>query len=165
MAVLTVLFIVIVVVAVKSILVVPQDNVVVIERLGRYFGAFGAGFHVVVPFLDVVRTRYPTTEQVVEIRTGSLVDLQNHVGTVNGVLKYKVVDAGRLYRAVPNHETSLQQLCDTVLRGEIGRTEYAKVREERRSFDSAVASELKKICAEWGVEILGYETKNFNGAD
>ena len=45
-------FVIIVIVA-KTAVVVPQQSAYVVERLGRYSGTLGAGFHILIPFLDV----------------------------------------------------------------------------------------------------------------
>jgi regulator of protease activity HflC (stomatin/prohibitin superfamily) len=50
-------FLVILVVA-KTAVVVPQQSAYVVERLGRYSGTLSAGFHILVPFLDVVRYKH-----------------------------------------------------------------------------------------------------------
>ena len=50
-------FVIIVIVA-KTAVVVPQQSAYVVERLGRYSGTLGAGFHILIPFLDVVRYKH-----------------------------------------------------------------------------------------------------------
>ena len=42
----------------KTAIVVPQQSAFVVERLGRYAGTLDAGFHVLVPFVDVIRYRH-----------------------------------------------------------------------------------------------------------
>ena len=52
------LAILVLIVVAKTAVVVPQQNAYVVERLGRYAGTLGAGFHVLMPFLDVIRYRH-----------------------------------------------------------------------------------------------------------
>jgi regulator of protease activity HflC (stomatin/prohibitin superfamily) len=42
----------------KTAIVVPQQSAFVVERLGRYSGTISAGFHILVPFMDVIRYRH-----------------------------------------------------------------------------------------------------------
>ena len=39
----------------KTAVVVPQQSAYVVERLGRYHTTLNAGFHVLVPFVDVLK--------------------------------------------------------------------------------------------------------------
>jgi regulator of protease activity HflC (stomatin/prohibitin superfamily) len=59
-------FVIIVIVA-KTAVVVPQQSAYVVERLGKYSGTLGAGFHILIPFLDVVRYKHSLKEQAVDI--------------------------------------------------------------------------------------------------
>ena len=57
----------IIVVIAKTAVVVPQQSAYVVERLGKYSGTLSAGFHILVPFLDVVRYRHSLKEQAIDI--------------------------------------------------------------------------------------------------
>ena len=46
----------------KTAVVVPQQSAFVVERLGRYHGTLNAGFHILVPFVDVIRYRHSLKE-------------------------------------------------------------------------------------------------------
>ena len=37
----------------KTAIVVPQQSAFVVERLGRFSGTLDAGFHILMPFIDV----------------------------------------------------------------------------------------------------------------
>ena len=47
----------------KTAVVVPQQSAFVVERLGRYNATLNAGFHILVPFVDVIRYRHSLKEQ------------------------------------------------------------------------------------------------------
>ncbi len=52
-----VIAIVILVITFKTAIVVPQQNAYVVESLGKYSKTLPAGFHILIPFVDVVRYR------------------------------------------------------------------------------------------------------------
>ena len=59
-----------VVVILKTAILVPQQNAYVVERLGRYCGTLQAGFHLLYPFVDVIRSKWDTyTGAALEIKT------------------------------------------------------------------------------------------------
>ena len=59
---LVLLAILVVIIVAKTAVVVPQQNAYVVERLGRYSATLGAGFHILFPFLDVIRYRHSLKE-------------------------------------------------------------------------------------------------------
>ncbi|MGH9630320.1 MAG: SPFH domain-containing protein, partial [Bryobacteraceae bacterium] len=64
---LVVVAIFLIVVLAKTAIVVPQQSAYVVERLGKFSGVLGAGFHVLVPFLDVIRYKHSLKEIAVDI--------------------------------------------------------------------------------------------------
>ena len=49
----------------RSVRVVPQQRMDVVERLGRYHRTLSPGLNLLMPFLDAVRTKVDMREQVV----------------------------------------------------------------------------------------------------
>ena len=87
-------FVIIVVVA-KTAVVVPQQSAYVVERLGKYSGTLGAGFHILIPFLDVVRYKHSLKEQAVDIPPQVCITRDNVQVSVDGVLYLKVLNPER----------------------------------------------------------------------
>ena len=46
----------------RTAVVVPQQSAYVVERLGRFHTTMNAGFHILVPFVDVIRYRHSLKE-------------------------------------------------------------------------------------------------------
>ena len=59
--------VVVIFVIAKTAVVVPQQNAYVVERLGRFSGVLEAGFHILIPFVDVIRYRHLLKEQAIDI--------------------------------------------------------------------------------------------------
>jgi regulator of protease activity HflC (stomatin/prohibitin superfamily) len=51
------------IVIIKTAVVVPQQTVYIVERLGKYHGTLTAGFHLLVPFFDVIRYRHSESKK------------------------------------------------------------------------------------------------------
>ena len=81
-------FLVIIIVA-KTAVVVPQQSAFVVERLGKYSGTLGAGFHILVPFLDVIRYKHSLKEQAIDIPPQVCITRDNVQVSVDGVLYQK----------------------------------------------------------------------------
>ena len=151
-----------VVIIAKTATVVPQQSQYVVERLGKYAGTLGAGFHILVPFLDSVRYRHSLKEVALDIPEQICITSDNVQVGVDGVLYLKVLDAQRASYGIGNYVFAITQLAQTTLRSEIGQLELDKTFEERAHINTQVVDELDKATEPWGVKVLRYEIKNIN---
>ncbi|HSF33166.1 MAG TPA: stomatin-like protein [Candidatus Tectomicrobia bacterium] len=154
------LVIVIIVVLAKTAVVVPQQSAYVVERLGRYSGTLDAGFHILLPFLDVIRYRHSLKEQAIDIPEQTCITRDNVQVGVDGVLYLRVMDPQRASYGVTDYVFAITQLAQTTLRSEVGKIELDRTFEERSAINASVVSELDKASEPWGVKVLRYEIKN-----
>jgi len=155
------IFLAIVILA-KTAVVVPQQAAYVVERLGRYSGTLQAGFHVLAPFVDVIRYRHSLKETAIDIPEQICITRDNVQVGVDGILYLKVLDAERASYGISNYIFAITQLCQTTLRSEVGKIDLDKTFEERAQINLAVVSEVDKASEPWGVKVLRYEIKNIN---
>ena len=144
----------------KTAVVVPQQNAYVVERLGRYSGTLGAGFHVLMPFLDVIRYRHSLKEAAFDIPAQVCITRDNVQVGVDGILYLKVLNAERASYGIADYLFAITQLAQTTLRSEIGKIDLDKTFEERTNINMSVVAELDKASEPWGVKVLRYEIKN-----
>jgi regulator of protease activity HflC (stomatin/prohibitin superfamily) len=76
----------VVVVVVKAIMVVPQAQSAVIERLGRFRTVASPGLTFLVPFLDKVRARIDLREQVVSFPPQPVITEDNLTVSIDTVV-------------------------------------------------------------------------------
>src|SRR5918994_1591553 len=110
----------------KTAVVVPQQSAYVVERLGRYHATLNAGFHLLVPFIDVIRYRD-------NVQVG-----------VDGVLYLKVLNPERASYGITDYLFAITQLAQTTLRSEVGKIDLDRTFEERTTINISVVSELDK---------------------
>jgi regulator of protease activity HflC (stomatin/prohibitin superfamily) len=158
--VLLILAIVVLIVIAKTAVVVPQQNAYVVERLGRYSGTLGAGFHVLLPFVDAIRYRHSLKETAYDIPAQVCITRDNVQVGVDGVLYLKVLNAERASYGIADYLFAISQLAQTTLRSEIGKIDLDKTFEERTNINLSVVTELDKASEPWGVKVLRYEIKN-----
>ncbi len=152
--------ILVMVVIAKTAIVVPQQSVFVVERLGKFAGTLDAGFHILVPFIDVIRYRHSLKENAFDIPEQVCITRDNVQVTVDGVLYLKVMDAQRASYGISNYVFAISQLAQTTLRSEIGKIDLDRTFEERNAINGAIVGELDKATESWGVKVLRYEIKN-----
>jgi regulator of protease activity HflC (stomatin/prohibitin superfamily) len=144
----------------KTAIVVPQQSAYVVERLGRYSGTLSAGFHVLVPFMDVIRYKHSLKENAVDIPAQVCITRDNVQVQVDGILYLKVLNPERASYGISDYLFAISQLAQTTLRSEIGKIDLDKTFEERTNINMAVVTELDKASEPWGVKVLRYEIKN-----
>ncbi|HNV02148.1 MAG TPA: stomatin-like protein [Vicinamibacterales bacterium] len=155
-----ILAILVLIVIAKTAVVVPQQSAFVIERLGKYSGTLYAGFHVLVPFIDVIRYRHTLKEQSSDIPAQVCITRDNVQVGVDGILYLKVLNPERASYGIQDYHFAISQLAQTTLRSEIGKIDLDRTFEERTNINTAVVSELDKASEPWGVKVLRYEIRN-----
>src|SRR6478735_9816649 len=144
----------------KTAVVVPQQNAYIVERVGRYAATMQAGFHILIPFVDVIRYRHTLKEQSLDIPAQICITRDNVQVQVDGVLYLKVLNPERTSYGISDHLFAITQLAQTTLRSEVGKIDFDRTFEERTNINIAVVAELDKATEPWGVKVLRYEIKN-----
>jgi len=140
--------------------VVPQQTAVVVERLGRFSGILRPGFHVLVPFVDVVRYRFSLKEIAIDVAEQVCITRDNVQVRVDGVVYLKVMDPERAAYGVHDYTFAIVQLAQTTLRSEMGKIDLDRSFEERAHINTALVQELDKASEPWGIKVLRYELRN-----
>src|SRR6187200_1668655 len=154
------LAILVLIVLAKTAIVVPQQSAYVVERLGRYSGTLDAGFHILVPFVDVIRYRHSLKETALDIPAQICITRDNVQVQVDGVLYLKVLNPERASYGISDYHFAISQLAQTTLRSEVGKIDLDRTFEERTNINTRVVNELDKATEPWGVKVLRYEIKN-----
>ena len=152
--------VVVVIVIAKTAVVVPQQNAFVVERLGKFAGTLEPGFHILMPFFDVIRYRHSLKERAVDVPEQICITRDNVQVGVDGVLYLKVMNAERASYGVADYLFAISQLAQTNLRSEIGKIDLDRTFEERTHINLQVVNELDKASEPWGIKVLRYEIKN-----
>ncbi len=144
----------------NTAIVVPQQTAYVVERLGKFSGTLDAGFHLLVPFVDIIRQRINLKETAYDIPEQVCITRDNVQVAVDGVLYIKVMNPERAVYGVSDSLFAISQLAQTTLRSEIGKIDLDRTFEERTHINTQVVSELDKATEAWGIKVLRYEIKN-----
>ena len=156
------LAIVAITVVIKTAVVVPQQNAYIVENLGKYSRTLGAGFNILIPFLERVAYRHTLKEQAHDVEEQVCITSDNVQVGVDGVLYLQVMDAQKASYGIGDYLFAISQLAQTTLRSEIGKIELDKTFEERSHINLRVVEELDQASNPWGVKVLRYEIRNIN---
>lgn len=143
----------------KGVRIVPQQQMWIVERLGKFHLSLDAGLHLTMPFIDVIRYRHSMKEVVLDIPSQVCITKDNVSVHVDGVLFFRVVDPVKASYGISNYEMAVIQLAQTTLRSEIGKIDLDRTFEEREKINGAVILAVDHATEPWGVKVLRYELK------
>jgi regulator of protease activity HflC (stomatin/prohibitin superfamily) len=158
--IMAIISVIVIVLLVKTAVIVPQRSEYVIERLGKFARTLGAGFHILIPFLDKVAYRRSLKEQVMDIPSQTCITRDNVSVSVDGVLYIQVVDSKLSAYGIDDYLTASSQLAQTSLRSVIGRIELDRTFEERETINQSVVAAVDEAAQNWGIKVLRYEIKD-----
>lgn len=144
----------------KTAVIVPQRSEFIIERLGKFDTALGAGFHILIPFLDKIAYKRSLKEEVLDIASQDCITTDNVSVSVDGVLYIQVIDSKLSAYGIDNYRLAASQLAQTSLRSVIGKIELDRTFEERETLNQQVVAAIDEAAQNWGVKVLRYEIKD-----
>jgi regulator of protease activity HflC (stomatin/prohibitin superfamily) len=153
---------VVVVLVLKTIKIVPQKTVIVIERLGKFHRSGEAGLQFILPFLDSVRATLDLREQITPIEPQPVISRDNVTMAVDAVIYYLIMDAVRATYEVQNLRWGLEQLTLSALRNVIGGMDLDHTLTSRDTINTQLRATLDASTQLWGVKIMRVELKNIS---
>jgi regulator of protease activity HflC (stomatin/prohibitin superfamily) len=143
----------------RSVRIVPQQRMDVVERLGKYKRTLNPGLNLLVPFIDAVRTKVDMREQVVSFPPQPVITSDNLVVSIDTVLYFKVVDPVRATYEIANFLQAIEQLTVTTLRNVIGSLDLERALTSREEINRHLSGVLDETTGRWGVKVTRVEIK------
>ncbi len=157
--VLGVLAFVVFLVAARSVRVIPQNRVGIVQRFGRYHRTAESGLTFVVPVMDRMLPKTDLREQVVSFQPQAVITNDNVGMQISTVVYYQVVDARASEYEVANFHVALEQITQTTLRNVIGNLQLDQTLTSRDEINSKLRSVLDEVTEKWGIRITRVELK------
>jgi regulator of protease activity HflC (stomatin/prohibitin superfamily) len=148
------------IVGIRSIRLVPQARVVIVQRLGRYLKTAGSGPVFVLPFVDRILPTIDLREQVIPFQPQPVITEDNVGIQIATVVYYQIVDARAATYEVANLLLSMEQLTITTLRNVIGGLTLDKTLTSREEINAKMRSVLDEVTEKWGVRVTRVELKD-----
>ena len=150
---------VLVVALIRSVRIVPQQRMDVVEFLGKYKRTLTPGLNLLVPFLEAVRTKVDMREQVVSFPPQPVITSDNLVVSIDTVLYFRVTDPYKATYAIANFLQAIEQLTVTTLRNVVGSLDLEKTLTSREEINRKLSAELDGTTGDWGIKVTRVEIK------
>ncbi|GAA3436753.1 SPFH domain-containing protein [Kutzneria kofuensis] len=154
-----VIILVVLTIAVKSVLIIPQAQAAVIERLGRYRTTATPGPKLLMPFLDRVRARIDLREQVVSFPPQPVITEDNLTVSIDTVVYFQVTDPRAAVYEISNYIVGVEQLTTTTLRNVVGGMSLEQTLTSRDSINNQLRGVLDEATGRWGIRVARVELK------
>src|SRR5579883_2561376 len=145
---------------VRTVRIVPQARVGIIQRLGNYQRTAEAGVAVVVPFIDLMLPFLDMREQVVGFPPQSVITSDNVTINVTSVVYYQILDPKNATYQVANLLAAMEQLTQTTLRNVMGGLTLDTSLTSRDQVNSQLRMVLDEVTEKWGVRVNRVELKD-----
>ncbi|KGM10367.1 SPFH domain-containing protein [Cellulomonas bogoriensis] len=152
----------IVVALVRAVRVVPQAQAYLVERLGRYSRTLDAGLHLLVPFIDRVRSQVDLREQVVSFPPQPVITSDNLVVSIDTVVYYQVTDPKSAVYEIANFVVGIEQITVTTLRNVVGSMDLEQTLTSRDQINGQLRGVLDEATGRWGVRVNRVELKSID---
>lgn len=158
-------------VAWKTIKIVPQSSVLLIERLGRFNRVASSGLNIIVPFFEAPRAVYWTNvrpgttyidsrEQFIDLPPQSVITRDNVMVNVDSVVYWQITDPIKATYEVNDLVGSIVQLTFTGMRSVIGKLDLDHTLSSRDQINNELRMILDEATDKWGVKVTRVDIKN-----
>ena len=170
---LTALVVLAVVFVKMAVVIIPQSETKIIERLGRYYATLSPGVNIIIPFIDrakaiVVSVRgrygYSTTidlrEQVYDFDKQNVITKDNIQMQINALLYFQIVDPFKAVYEIDNLPNAIEKLTQTTLRNIIGELELDQTLTSRDTINTKLRAVLDEATDKWGIKVNRVELQD-----
>ncbi len=157
---LIVLLVIILIIAVKSIKVVRQSEVYIIERLGKFHKVADAGLTIIIPFVDRVRSVVSLKQQTMDVPPQGVITKDPFTITIDTVVFYKVTDPAKAVYEIQSLKKGIEYLAITTIRDIVGKMDLDSTFSSRDMINEELRAILDEATDQWGCKIDRVEIKD-----
>lgn len=143
----------------RTVRIIPQARAGVVERLGRYQRTLTPGLAIVIPFVDRVRPLIDLREQVVTFKPAGVITGDNVGIQIDSVLYFTITEPKSVSYEVANPLQAIEQLTVTTLRNVIGGMTLEEALTSRDTINTQLRTVLDEATGRWGIRVNRVEVK------
>ena len=143
--------------AFKSVAIVPQSDEYVVERFGRYRATLAAGINLLVPFLDRVAHKIQILERQLDAFVISVITRDNVEIELETTVFFRVINASKSVYRIKDVPLALRTTAESIIRSAAGKLELDEVQSSRQKMNEEILRNLREASEVWGLEITRSE--------
>lgn len=156
-----------------AVVITPQSETKIIERLGKYYATLKPGINVIIPFIDTAKTIVTMTnrryvysnsidlrEQVYDFDKQNVITKDNIQMQINALLYFQIIDPFKAVYEINNLPNAIEKLTQTTLRNIIGEMELDQTLTSRDTINTKLRSVLDDATNKWGIKVNRVELQD-----
>lgn len=144
-------------VAYKSVAIVPQSEEFVVERFGRYRQTLAAGINLLIPFLDRVEHKVLVLERQLDAFDISVITRDNVEIVLETTVFFRITDAAKSVYRIRDVPLALRTTAESIIRSAAGKLELDDIQSSRQQMNEEILKNLREAAEVWGLEITRSE--------
>lgn len=166
----------------RSVRIIGQAEVMVVERFGRFHRIARSGLNILIPFIELPRqidvrylesdvggtrklvqghtSRIDLREQVLNFPSQPVITRDNVTIDIDAVLYYRVADPQKATYSVQNLPYALETLTRTTLRNIVGDMELDATLTSRDVINKRMREVIEEASIGWGVDVTRVELQS-----
>ncbi len=144
----------------QALKVVRQQQVGIVERLGKFRRTLDPGPHLLVPLIDNVRYTMDMREAVVPFPPQGVITEDNLMVSIDSVIYFQVIDPVRAAYEAQNYIQAIEQLTMTTLRNIIGGLDLEQTLTSREEINAKLRAVLDEATGKWGIKVNRVELRS-----
>ncbi len=156
-----------------ALVIIPQSETKIIERLGRYYATLKPGVNIIIPFIDRAKeiitmnngrylytSRIDLREQVFDFARQNVITKDNIQMEINALLYFQIVDPFKAVYEINNLPNAIEKLTQTTLRNIIGDMELDQTLTSRDIINTKLRAVLDDATNKWGIKVNRVELQD-----
>ena len=157
----------------KTLVIIPQSETKIIERLGKYHSTLSPGINIIIPFIDKAKTivilkhgnyynsaTIDLREQVYDFDKQNVITKDNVQTEINALLYFQIMDPFKAAYEIDNLPNAIEKLTQTTLRNIIGELELDETLTSRDTINTKLRAVLDDATDKWGVKVNRVELQD-----
>ena len=144
----------------KAVKIVPESQVYIVEKLGKYYQSLSSGLSFINPFFDKVSRIVSLKEQVVDFDPQAVITKDNATMQIDTVVYFQITDPKLYTYGVERPLSAIENLTATTLRNIIGDMTVDETLTSRDIINTKMRQELDDATDPWGIKVNRVELKS-----
>lgn len=157
---LIILLVLVAMITLKAIRIVPESQVCIVEKLGKYSQSLHSGLNFINPFFDRVVRIVSLKEQVVDFEPQAVITKDNATMQIDTVVYFQITDPKLYTYGVERPISAIENLTATTLRNIIGDMTVDQTLTSRDIINTKMRQELDDATDPWGIKVNRVELKS-----
>ncbi|WP_022819652.1 SPFH domain-containing protein [Fusobacterium russii] len=154
------LLVIVTLIALKAIKTIPESQVYIVEKLGKYSSTLHSGLNFINPFFDRVSRIVSLKEQVVDFEPQAVITKDNATMQIDTVVYFQITDPKLYTYGVERPISAIENLTATTLRNIIGDMTVDETLTSRDIINTKMRQELDEATDPWGIKVNRVELKS-----